>query len=128
MSDDPLSALQAVPGVVPVSSVAGTTPAQAPAPVPVIPPTPVEVPMQSTPVSQTVTTVGTAAFGIKAWSRVCSTARQVAAVAALVIGALENSGTVAGSHTGASVLMGVGGVVLAIEHYVANPSTGTPTP
>lgn len=56
--------------------------------------------------------------------------RQIAAVAAVVIGALQTTNVIPGSY--GWVLTAIGGIVLAVEHYVSDPSTGTtpaaPTP
>lgn len=55
--------------------------------------------------------------------------RQVLAVLAVVFGVLTAS--VSSLHLPASVstaLTVIGGIVLAVEHYVSDPSTGTPTP
>jgi hypothetical protein len=60
--------------------------------------------------------------------------RQVLSVAAIVMGALTQALSSIKLPIGvSSVLVAVGGIVLAIEHYVADPSTGstsvtTPTP
>jgi hypothetical protein len=54
--------------------------------------------------------------------------RQVLAVAAVVMGALTS--TLSGIHLPpavSAVLAAAGGVILAVEHYVSDPSTGTST-
>lgn len=60
--------------------------------------------------------------------QIASVIRQVAALAALVIGALQSSGVLSGNTAGAAVLTAAGAIVLAVEHYVSDPSTGTTTP
>lgn len=59
--------------------------------------------------------------------QVASIFRQILAVAAIVMGALTQA--LNGIHLSpaiSSVLAIVGGVILAIEHYVSDPSTGNP--
>ncbi len=56
--------------------------------------------------------------------QVASFVRQVAAIASVVVGAIEQ---IPLPPTVRPVLIGIGGVVLAVEHYVSDPSTGTPT-
>jgi hypothetical protein len=63
----------------------------------------------------------------KSTQAIASIARQVLAVAGIVFGVLTQSD--AGLHLPVelSSILAVGGaVILAIEHYVADPSTGTP--
>lgn len=58
--------------------------------------------------------------------RFSAIARQVLAVGAIVVGAL--SAAIEPLHLPpavSSVLVVAGGVILAVEHYVADPSTGT---
>jgi hypothetical protein len=51
--------------------------------------------------------------------------RQVAAIASIVIGCLSSVSLPPSVHT---VLVAFGALILSIEHYVADPSTGsTPT-
>jgi hypothetical protein len=60
--------------------------------------------------------------------QVAAILRQVFAIAAVVVGALTSS--VSAIHLPpavSSVLVAAGGVILAIEHYVSDPSTGTTT-
>jgi hypothetical protein len=58
-----------------------------------------------------------------------SVIRQVVAIAAVVMGALTASLAAIKLPTAVSaVLAAAGAVILAIEHYVGDPSTGTPTP
>lgn len=55
--------------------------------------------------------------------------RQVLSVAAIVMGALTQA--LSSIHLPvavSSVLAAAGGIILAIEHYVADPSTGTTPP
>ena len=55
--------------------------------------------------------------------------RQVLAVLGIIFGVLTQSVTTLHLPVAVSAWMGVGGaVILAIEHYVADPSTGTPPP
>jgi hypothetical protein len=59
--------------------------------------------------------------------QLASIIRQVVAVAALVMGALTSA--LSSIHLPAAVsavMAGAGAAILAIEHYVADPSTGTP--
>ena len=59
---------------------------------------------------------------------IASVARQVLAVAVSVYGVLTAS--VQSLHLPpaiSAILTAVGPIILAIEHYVADPSTGTPT-
>ena len=57
-----------------------------------------------------------------------SIARQVVAIAAIVMGAVTAAGPSLGLPTDVSaVLVAAGGAVIAIEHYVGDPSTGTTT-
>jgi hypothetical protein len=62
--------------------------------------------------------------------RIASIVRQVVAVAAVVMGALTSA--VSGIHLPpavSAVMVAAGGVVIALEHYLSDPSTGTtPTP
>jgi hypothetical protein len=52
--------------------------------------------------------------------------RQVLSVAAIVMGALTQALSSIHLPIGvSSVLVAIGGVILGIEHYVADPSTGT---
>lgn len=53
---------------------------------------------------------------------VASIARQVAAIAAIVIGCLQSISLPAWVHP---LLIAAGTIVIAIEHYVGDPSTGT---
>ena len=58
-----------------------------------------------------------------------SIARQVLAIAAVVMGAL--TAALNGIHLPpavSTVLVAAGSVILAIEHYVGDPSTGTTPP
>jgi hypothetical protein len=60
--------------------------------------------------------------------QIASIARQVLAVAAVVMGAITAS--VPSLHLPvavSSVLAAIGGIILAVEHYVSDPSTGTAT-
>jgi hypothetical protein len=58
---------------------------------------------------------------------VASIARQVVAVLALVFGALTQALASIKLPPAASVVMGVfGTVILGLEHYLGDPSTGTP--
>jgi hypothetical protein len=60
--------------------------------------------------------------------QVASIFRQVIAVAALVMGPLTASLSAIHLPTAVSAVLSVLGVlILAIEHYVSDPSTGTPT-
>lgn len=55
--------------------------------------------------------------------------RQVLAIAAIVMGALTQA--LPSLHLSAGVsgaLVAIGGAILTVEHYVADPSTGTPAP
>jgi hypothetical protein len=59
---------------------------------------------------------------------IASVIRQVAAVAASIYGVL--SASVASLHLPtaiSAILTAIGPIILAIEHYVGDPSTGTPT-
>ncbi|HEV2369125.1 MAG TPA: hypothetical protein VGR90_04580 [Acidimicrobiales bacterium] len=63
--------------------------------------------------------------------RIASVVRQVCAIAAIVFGALTQAvGALHLSPAVSAVLVAAGGAVLAIEHYVSDPSTGStlPTP
>jgi hypothetical protein len=61
--------------------------------------------------------------------QVASIFRQVVALAAVVMGALTAALPSIQLPTGVSAaLAAVGGVILAIEHYVSDPSTGTTPP
>lgn len=54
-----------------------------------------------------------------------SVLRQISAVAAIVLGAIPQT------HLGAAAkvpLIAIGGVLLAIEHFVSDPTTGTGAP
>jgi hypothetical protein len=56
-------------------------------------------------------------------------ARQVLAIAGIVMGVITASVTSLHLPTAvSSILVVAGSVVLAIEHYVSDPSTGTPAP
>jgi hypothetical protein len=57
--------------------------------------------------------------------QIASWVRQAAAIAAVVISALDTISMPAGVR---AVLVAVGGAILTAEHYVSDPSTGTPTP
>lgn len=58
---------------------------------------------------------------------IASIARQVLAVAGIAMGVITASVTQLHLPTAvSSILVVAGGVILAIEHYVADPSTGTP--
>lgn len=60
--------------------------------------------------------------------RVAAVARQVIAYAALVVGPL--TAAVPAMHLPApvsAVITAVGGVIVVVEHYVGDPSTGTTT-
>lgn len=60
--------------------------------------------------------------------QIASVARQALAIAAIVLGALTATLNSIHLPTGASAaLTAIGGVILAVEHFVADPSTGTPT-
>lgn len=54
--------------------------------------------------------------------RVASIARQVAAVAAVIVGSLQDA-TVIPGHYG-WILQAAGAFLLAVEHYLSDPSTG----
>lgn len=56
--------------------------------------------------------------------QVASIVRQLAAVAAIVIGSLSSINLPTSVH---GILVAAGAVLLAIEHYVGDPSTGTTT-
>ena len=58
--------------------------------------------------------------------RIASVVRQVLAVAAVVVGILS-APSVESFLPGymSAILASLGGIVLAIEHYVSDPSTGT---
>lgn len=61
--------------------------------------------------------------------QVASILRQVVAIAAVVMGALTASLSSIHLPTGVSAaLAAVGGVILAVEHYVSDPSTGSTPP
>jgi len=56
-----------------------------------------------------------------------SVARQVVAIAAIVMGAITSSLSAVHLPPAVSAVMTAGGAaILAIEHYVGDPSTGTP--
>jgi hypothetical protein len=57
--------------------------------------------------------------------QVASWLRQAAAIAAVVVSALDTISMPAGVR---AVLVAVGGAILTAEHYVADPSTGTTPP
>lgn len=58
---------------------------------------------------------------------VASIARQVLAIAGIVMGVLTASiGSLHLPTAVSSILVVAGSVLLAIEHYVSDPSTGTP--
>lgn len=60
--------------------------------------------------------------------RVSSVVRQVVAVAAIVMGCLTQAlSSIQLSPAISTALATIGGVILGIEHYVGDPSTGTPT-
>lgn len=60
--------------------------------------------------------------------RIASVIRQVCAIAAIVFGALTQAvGALHLSPAVSAVLVAAGGAVLAIEHYVSDPSTGSST-
>ena len=59
--------------------------------------------------------------------QIASIARQVLAIAGIVMGVLTASVTQLHLPTAvSSILVVAGAVILAIEHYVSDPSTGTP--
>ena len=59
---------------------------------------------------------------------ISSVARQVLAIAGIVMGVLTASVTQLHLPTAVSSILVVGGsIILAIEHYVGDPSTGTTT-
>jgi hypothetical protein len=61
--------------------------------------------------------------------QITAVARQVLAIAGIVMGVLTAS--VTSLHLPpavSSILVVAGSVILAIEHYVSDPSTGNPTP
>lgn len=61
--------------------------------------------------------------------RIASIARQIVALAAMVMGAL--TAAVSGIHlppAESAVLTAAGAGILWLEHYVSDPSTGSPTP
>lgn len=62
--------------------------------------------------------------------RVASIARQVLAICVSIIGVLSANGTILGSlpKSVAAILTAFGPVLLVIEHYVGDPTTGTGTP
>lgn len=62
---------------------------------------------------------------MKSYQQIASIFRQVAAIAAIVVGALPQIGLPARVAT---PLIAAGGILLAIEHYLSDPSTGTPSP
>lgn len=60
--------------------------------------------------------------------RVSSVIRQVLAIAAIVVAAISTSAnSIHLPAIGSAILGLVGTVILGIEHYVSDPSTGTPT-
>ena len=60
---------------------------------------------------------------------ISSVARQVLAIIGIIMGVVTASVTQLHLPTAvSSILVVVGGVILAIEHYVSDPSTGTPAP
>ena len=59
--------------------------------------------------------------------RLGAVVRQILALAAVTMGVLTASVTSLHLPTAvSSILVVVGGVIMAIEHYVSDPSTGTP--
>lgn len=56
------------------------------------------------------------------FSRIAAVLRQMAAIASVVIGAIPQMNLPSSVRV---PLVAAGGLVLAIEHYVANPTTGT---
>jgi hypothetical protein len=61
--------------------------------------------------------------------QISSIARQVVAILAFIFGILTQA--VSGIHLPAaisSVMVAVGGGLVALEHYLSDPSTGNPTP
>jgi hypothetical protein len=60
---------------------------------------------------------------------IASVARQVLAIAGIVMGVITASVTSLHLPSAvSSILVVAGSVILAIEHYVSDPSTGTPAP
>ena len=60
---------------------------------------------------------------------ISSVARQILALISIAMGVVTASVTSLHLPTAVSgLLVTIGGVVIAIEHYVADPSTGTPVP
>lgn len=57
--------------------------------------------------------------------QIASILRQAAAIAMVVIAALD---TISMPAAVRGVLTAVGGAILAVEHYVGDPSTGNPPP
>ena len=57
--------------------------------------------------------------------QVASVLRQAAAIAMVVVSALD---TISMPAAVRGVLVAVGGAILGVEHYVSDPSTGTPKP
>jgi hypothetical protein len=55
--------------------------------------------------------------------RITAVFRQIAAYAAVVLGAIPQLNL---PNSVRVPLVSVGGIILAIEHYVSDPSTGTP--
>ena len=63
------------------------------------------------------------------YQQIASILRQVAAVGAIVMGALTQSlSSIHLSPAISAVLAGAGALILGIEHYVGDPSTGTTPP
>lgn len=61
--------------------------------------------------------------------RLGSLARQAGSIASIVVGQMATWGAIGAGTTpqeiGGSILTAIGGLVLAIEHYVSDPSTGS---
>lgn len=70
----------------------------------------------------TTTTATVVKASLDVMQRVASIARQVAAVAAVVVGSLQDAAVIPG-HYG-WILQAAGAVILAVEHYLSDPSTG----
>lgn len=61
--------------------------------------------------------------------QVAAVARQVLAILGIVFGVLTQSvGSLHLPPAISSILLTAGAVILAVEHYVGDPSTGTPQP
>lgn len=58
-------------------------------------------------------------------SSVLAFLRNAGSIAAIVIGAANVGGLPTGVR---AVLLAIGGILQAVEHYVSNPTTGTPAP